>query len=294
MKYGKSIRVYLADGIATGIKHAEIVNWTGQAISCPRKRVNELKEWPESKSPGVYFLLGEDPERNIPMVYIGESENVYDRLTSHTAKKEFWREVVFFTNKDENLTKAHIRYLESRLVQHANKVGRSQIENGNAPQLPTIPRSDRDAMEEFMDNIQVLMGVLGHRFLEPIYSLNIQSIVNSKALDQTADIPLNLNYRKLTAQALLTDEGVVVLKGSEALDQIKETLTPGYKKIKQDLIDSGGLTKSGDKLILQVDYLFNSPSAAAGILIGQASNGRVLWKDASGRTIAQIEEEGTT
>jgi hypothetical protein len=60
MKYGKSIRVYLADGIATGIKHAEIVNWTGQAISCPRKRISELKEWPESKSPGGYFLLGED------------------------------------------------------------------------------------------------------------------------------------------------------------------------------------------------------------------------------------------
>lgn len=291
MKYGKSIRVYLADGIATGIKHAEIVNWTGQAISCPRKRIVELKEWPESKLPGVYFLLGEDVELNKPLVYIGESENVFARLISHTAKKEFWREVVFFTNKDENLTKAHIRYLESRLVQHAHKVGRSQIENGNVPQLPTIPRSDRDAMDEFMDNVRVLMGVLGHRFLEPIISERDSSNTATDKPVLADNIPLSLNYKKLQARALLTDEGVVVLKGSEALSQIKETLTPGYKKIKKDLIGSGKLTEENGKLILQVDYLFNSPSAAAGILIGRASNGRVLWKDDNGRTIAQIEEE---
>jgi hypothetical protein len=71
-----------------GIKHAEIVNWTGQAISCPRKRINELREWPESKSPGVYFLLGEEIERDVPLVYIGESENVSERISIYGVKKE--------------------------------------------------------------------------------------------------------------------------------------------------------------------------------------------------------------
>ena len=89
MSFGKSIRVYLADGIATGIKHAEIVNWTGQAISCPRKRIAELKDWSESRLPGVYFLVGEDVEHDIPLVYIGESENVHERLSTHGVKKEF-------------------------------------------------------------------------------------------------------------------------------------------------------------------------------------------------------------
>ena len=290
MSYGKSIRVYLADGIATGIKHAEIVNWTGQAISCPRKRIRELKEWPESRSPGVYFLLGQDIEHDIPLIYIGESENVHERLSIHGVKKDFWREVVFFTNKDENLTKAHIRYLESRLVQQADQANRSKLENGNSPQLPTIPRSDRDAMEEFIGNIRVLMGVLGHRLLEPIVGENRSSNSTTSRSMEIGNTPLTLNYKKLNARALLTDEGVVVLKGSEALPKIKETLTPGYKKIKRDLIDSGKLTEENGKLILQVDYLFNSPSAAAGILIGQAINGRVLWKDGNGRTIAQIEE----
>lgn len=132
---------------------------------------------------------------------------------------------------------------------------------------------------------------MGHRFLEPIVSEHDSSNTTIGKFVVADNTPLTLNYKKLQASALLTDEGVVVLKDSEALPQIKETLTPGYKKIKRDLIDSGKLTRVNGKLILQVDYLFNSPSAAAGILIGQASNGRVLWKDHNGRTIAQIEEE---
>jgi len=291
MSYGKSIRVYLADGVATGIKHAEIVNWTGQAISCPRKRISELKEWPESKSPGVYFLLGEGSERDVPLVYVGESENVFKRIIDHGVKKDFWREVVFFTNKDKNLTKAHIRYLESRLVQQVNNVNRAEMENSNSPQLPSIPRSDRDAMEEFINNVRVLMGVLGNKFLEPIYSEVKQFASESSEQSSNNDMNLTLNYSKLTANAVLTDEGIVVLRGSEALEQIKETLTPGYKKIKRELIDSGKLIKEDNKLVLQVDYLFNSASAAAGILIGQASNGRILWKNSNGQTIADIEEK---
>lgn len=55
---GKSIRIYLADGTVTGIRHAEIVNWTGQGIACPRKKVSDLQHWEEAQKPGVYFLFG--------------------------------------------------------------------------------------------------------------------------------------------------------------------------------------------------------------------------------------------
>ncbi|GHA04889.1 hypothetical protein GCM10008090_12980 [Arenicella chitinivorans] len=295
MAYGKSIRVYLADGTPTGLKHAEIVNWTGQAISCPRKRIAELREWEESKSPGVYFLLGLEETSANPFVYIGESENVLDRLLNHSVKKDFWREAVFFTNKDENLTKSHIKYLESRLVRIASEVGRCVLENGNIPTQSSLPRSDRDSMEEFIGNIKVLMGVLGHRFLEPVYT----RVSESKTVDSSSgervdtSIPLTLNYKKLNANAMLTDEGVVVLKGSEALTDMGEgKLAPGYLRIKQQLVDSGGLVTKGDRLELTVDYLFNSPSAASAILLGRPDNGRVSWRSESGKTLAEIEESG--
>ena len=111
--FGKSIRIYLSDGSPSGLRHVEIANWSGQAIACPRSRFSELKKWSESQRPGVYFLLEKHSTDDKNAVYIGESENVFKRLTDHDRKKDFWNEVILFTSKDENLTKSHIKYLES-------------------------------------------------------------------------------------------------------------------------------------------------------------------------------------
>src|SRR5574337_936044 len=114
MAFGKSIRIYLKDGSVTGIKFGEVVNQTIQSISCPRFRIAELKGNDEVNRPGVYFLFGLDENSNEPKAYIGEAENVYDRIQDHIAKKEFWNEAIFFVSKDSNLTKSHVKYLESR------------------------------------------------------------------------------------------------------------------------------------------------------------------------------------
>ncbi len=126
--FGSSIRIFLTDGTVTGIKMAELVNKTIQSISCPRRRVGELSQLQESQKPGVYFLFGQDEETGDNKVYIGETENVYARLQNHVSNKEFWNEVIFFVSKDENLTKSHIRFLESRLVQIARSTKRYIVE----------------------------------------------------------------------------------------------------------------------------------------------------------------------
>ena len=163
MAHGRSIRIYLADGSASGIRHAEVVNWTGQAIVCPRARIAELSSWLESQRPGVYMLIGDDPEGTRPLAYIGEAENVLTRLKTHTKDdtKEFFDQVVFFTSKDENLTKSHVKYLEARMVTIALQVDRVTLKNGNAPNLPALPRADRDAMEEFLGPARLLLAALG-------------------------------------------------------------------------------------------------------------------------------------
>lgn len=96
----------MSDGTVTGIRHAEIVNWTGQAVACPRNKVSGLSGWEESQLPGVYFLFGFSDTSDKPTGYIGEAENVLIRLQDHLVKKDFWNEIIFFTNKDENLTTA--------------------------------------------------------------------------------------------------------------------------------------------------------------------------------------------
>ncbi len=157
MTRGHSIRIFLADGTVTGIRHAEVVNWTGQAVACPSNRVGDLKEWEESQRPGVYLLFGADEATGRAAGYIGEAEHVLDRMQDHLANKDFWNEIILFTNKDQNLTKAHVRYLESRLVDAAKLSKRYVVLNSTTPTAALLPRGDRDAMEDFLDQARAVV-----------------------------------------------------------------------------------------------------------------------------------------
>ncbi|MFL9844498.1 GIY-YIG nuclease family protein [Flavobacterium rhizosphaerae] len=143
MSLGKSIRIYLKDGTVFGIKQAEVVNHTIQSLSSPRKKISDLNILfqRELNKPGVYFLIGEDRGNN--SVYIGEAENVWERLKSHDTQKDFWNEVILFTSKDENLTKSHVKYLESRLISIAIDADRYKIKNSNSPNLSSLPLADK-------------------------------------------------------------------------------------------------------------------------------------------------------
>ncbi len=166
MTRGTQLKIYLANGSVTGIRHAEIVNWTGQAIAVPRVHIKELSEWEETQRPGVYFLFGYNAESGNSLVYVGEAEHIQKRLSQHLAGKEFWNEAICFTNKDENLTKAHVKYLEARLIEIILESKRYDLDNDKQPPTSSLPRGERDAMETFIDNIRTVIGSLGHKLLE--------------------------------------------------------------------------------------------------------------------------------
>ena len=56
--YGKTVRIFLPDGLSTGLRWVEITNWSGVAYSCPRNKIIQLKDRSELDSPGVYLLVG--------------------------------------------------------------------------------------------------------------------------------------------------------------------------------------------------------------------------------------------
>ena len=121
MGLGKTIRLYLVDGAATGPVIAEVINWTGQLMVVPRAQLSELAKREELQRTGVYILIGPDPHAAQDRVYIGEGDDVFARLKAHDKdeSKDFWTRAVTVTSKDFNLTKAHGRHLESRLVELA-------------------------------------------------------------------------------------------------------------------------------------------------------------------------------
>ncbi len=289
--HGKVVRILLADGSPAGIRHAEIGNWTGQAIVCPRSRIGELSEWPESQRPGLYVLHGEDPESYRPMAYIGEAENVLVRLKQHVKEKDFWDQVVFFTSKDDNLTKVHVKYLESRVVELASVAERIRLENGNIPVRPMLPRTDLAATEEFIELARILLGALGFHFLEALPS-RTEGEVSMGLNGPLSHITLYFNIPKhgVKAEGIWTDEGFIVAEGAIGLKEIKGILSPGWVKRRMDLIQEGTFVESGEHRRLTKDVLFSSPSAATDIISGLGRNGRISWKDKNGTTLAELEE----
>ncbi len=300
MKLGKSIRIYLKEGTVTGIKFAELVNQTIQALSCPRNKLSTLNESFEKEinTQGVYFLIGQNENSLKSEVYIGESENVWDRLKSHDLKKEFWSDVIIFTSKDENLTKSHIKYLESRIVETSKMADRYKVLNGNNPTASSLPLPDKDAMEEFLSNIKLITGTLGHKFLEDQFStLNTlkekfqsneetESDSNDKS---NTEYKLFLNVKGIKASAIQTDEGLVVLQDSEVATN--PTKNYGYGALRGKLINDGIIQEVYmDKLMFVKNHLFTSASAAAAVILGYSVNGRTSWKDKHGLTIKEIEK----
>lgn len=293
MVIGKSIRVYLADATVTGIRYAELVNWTGHAIACPRNRLSELASWPEAAKPGVYFLFESRVGDDKPLAYIGESENVAQRLTTHDRNKDFWNEVVVFTSKDENLTKAHIKHLEAMLVGLSKSADRYKLENGNCPPESSLPRADRDAMAEFVENVRMVLGILGYQILEPILKTRVSLTIPSLELESPVDSNVsNLIFRVngVVAYGALTDEGFVLKKGSQLCRLTMDSMPTKLLAMRTRLLSNGSITDNGIELSVADDILLSSSSYAAAMVAGTSRSGPQSWKSLSGRTLKELED----
>ena len=113
-KRGKKITLFLIDGDANGRIMCELSNWSGKSYKIPRTYIKNSEDREDLSNTGVYILFGKDDAGN-NMAYIGEAENIRQRLLQHLSAKDFWNETIVFISKDNNLNKAHIKYLEGRL-----------------------------------------------------------------------------------------------------------------------------------------------------------------------------------
>lgn len=292
---GRTIRIYLADGGPTGVLTAEIINWTGKVIVAPREKLDEIARRDEVKRTGIYCLVGPDPDTpGRDKVYFGEGDSVLTRLLAHSKdeSKDFWTRCVVVISKDQNLTKAHVRYLESRLIQMGLQAGRAVITNGTAPSLPPLPEPDIADMEFFLEQVRMMFPVLGFGFLQPPPEVPDSSSQSDEG--PAADSPLfELSVVGATATAREINGEFVVFKGSTARKQGIASWT-SYKALRDQLVDEGRLTDSDspDYLVFADNVAFNSPSAGAAVVNAGNLNGRINWKVASsGQTYQEWYEQ---
>jgi hypothetical protein len=275
-----TIKIFLVRGDPKGLRTAELSNWTGKAVAGPRSEFDGVLAREESEKSGVYFLTGTDLESGKPAIYIGEAENIKDRIKSHL-EKDFWNQVVYFVSKDENLTKAHIRYLEGKLIEMARNAGRALVTNGQISGAK-LPESDREDMEVFFEKINQLLPVLGVELLVPS---------SSTATGASEKEMLLCEIKGMRARGHLTPNGFLVLKGSQAVlrERASSQKYPWARNMRQKLREDGLLAERQDYLVFTRDAEFSSPSAAAAVIHGGHANGLIAWKNSKGKTLKEIE-----
>jgi hypothetical protein len=298
MTQGRSIRLFLVDGTPNGLLTAEIMNWTGHVLTGPRTKLSELVQRPECGRTGIYFLVGPDPENSLrPLVYIGESDDVGTRLKQHNRPedkggKDFWEKVCLVTSKDQNLTKAHVKYLESLLIQNAGQVGRCKLINGTAHEYINLPESDRADMAFFMEQIRTVLPVLGFDFLRETARPSLPKQPGSvTASDTSPRFTFEMPRHRIRAMGQEIDGDFYVLEGSLARGEWSG-VDGGYQNLFQQLCDDGVLTETEQGLRrFTADYAFSSPSAAAAVVSGRSANGRISWKaEDSGLTYGEWQD----
>ena len=276
--HGRSIRLFLIEGEASGRWRCELSNWTGLAFRIPRTMIARCSDRTELTYTGVYFLIGRDEEQG-DSVYIGEAEGILKRINQHISKDTWqdWTECVVFVSKDDELNKAQVKYLESSLYELAQDAGRCRLQNMNHPTKSSLSEADEAEMLEYLDNLRLLMGAMGHRFLEPPITK-----------EEENDSPMfHLSSTKLDydAHGMVVSDGFVVLKGSRISNGVANSFRDnGYNKLRESLIGNGTIV---DRVFTR-DYHFDSYSASSGVIQGRSSNGWVEWRTVEGRTLDDV------
>ncbi len=277
MSYGKAIELFLVNGTADSLITAELSNWNGKAIKIPRTEVADCGR-EDIRGAGVYFLICQQDD-GTDATYIGEAENVHERLCQHLRdyqsgkEKYYWNTAVVFVGRD--LNKALIRYLENRFVEIAKDCGRFAVLTKNTYKNTVMKESQIASMEEFIDNVKILINTLGYRILVPVPQANDNTVY------------LYCKGPGASGKGFVSAGGFTVVKGSTVSDHTVpsfETRGKAYFNLRKALEADGTISERA----FTKDYEFSAPSAASAVILGRTSNGNTDWKTADGRTLKEL------
>ena len=284
---GKAISLYLLNGSVTGTIKYTLPNWTGVIYKIPRTELDSCKQRADLQQSGVYFLFGKSDETGESVVYVGQAglrkngNGLLGRILEHARnpEKDYWTEAIAITTTNNSFGPTEISYLENQFTQLAKNANRYVVKNGNDPNPGNITEEKQSELEEFIDNAKVVMGIVGHKVFIPLDEA-IDNVPNEKV------IKLSLKKRGAEATGLLTSEGIVVCKGSK----INSSPTPSCPEWIKNLHKEYA-SKISETFVLTDNISFPSPSAASGFCVMGADNGRISWKDESGKTLKELEGE---
>lgn len=270
---GRTLELFFIDGGPDGMLTAAVFNWTGHILKAPRTRLVDALKRKEASYAGVYILLGEQDGK--PRIYVGEGEDISSRIKSHDVKKEWWNTAILITSAANGLNKAHIKYIESRLVDLASTAKRMDLENGNAPSLSSLSEAAVSDMEFFLENTLMVLPALQI----DAFRQDVRSVFSVQSPDSSPVFELVNQKLGLTATAVLDGEDFVVREGSMARSQWTQEkwAETSYAILREELVRQGVLVPQGNNCVFAKSYAFRSPSAAAAVVLGRSASGPREW-----------------
>jgi hypothetical protein len=282
----KTIQIFLPGGDPRGIRIAEITTRILQVIEVPRSLLSDFLKMPESNQVALYFLIGSLDGSDDPEVYIGQTGDLRARLVSHNKNKDFWERALIVTSRTNSMTQTHALFLEWHCIQAIRQAGRYSDQNGTSGTRPHTPAPLQADCLEIFDTARTLLSTLGY----PVF----ETVAKTTSTENSSDI-LYCNRPGVNGRGQYTSEGFVVLKESVGNLELAPSLRGSSVDQKRlELLKSGTYRVEGDKIVLEKDHLFNSPSMASAFLTGKGSNGWIDWKDETGRTLDELERKATS
>ena len=300
---GRVLTIHLVEGTASGLQTAEIDNWIGKVFVAPKIDLPMLLKQQEIKDAlGVYVLVGDDPNqfgKNI--ISIGQG-NVTGRLTTHSKDndKDYWdNKTLVVVAKDGSLNTADCLYLESSLIDLANKSSSADVRNQTNPSPPFLAATDKTRVENFLTQIQTLLPVLNVNFFTPpVLPLPTPTSISTVAVATPTPLPTSSNGVMLVvpaevssprfifttqivnAEATIVNNAFVVLKGSTFSSTEAPSVGKLNSALRSQLRASGKLGDDAHpkKWVLTDDVVFTSPSAAGAVACGFSVAGPKVWK----------------
>lgn len=272
---GRTIITHLISGNPKGIQSIQLSNRTIKAFVIPRvdyKKAEILEEL--EHSPCLYILLDQSHDNLKNSAYIGQTDDFTTRIYQHNKNKDFWNVVIVFTSN--TLNKADVLYLEYLAIHRAKVKGIYDInENKQNPKKTKLQRHAQDTLHEFFDKVVFISNFRG---------IDIFKSEQTKMLNEQQELFFSTG-RKSDVKGFYDDNGFTVLKGSVlAPDEVNSF---SLKEKRKEFIKEY-TQKTDNKIVLKIDYTFQSPSTAASYCMGSSSNGWLVWKNQEGKTLDAI------
>ncbi len=199
------------------------------------------------------------------------------------------------TTNDEDFNKAHVMYLESKIYKELKDAGTIRLKNNQTLSGSSLSESDLIVMEEFKENVYLVLGVLGYSGINVKVSSKLETKTDTWQPQSMEDYVFVLRKNnKIIAQMKPTPQGYQLVAGAiiqRATQSFqKDNYAKASKRRRSELYEKGYVKEVDGKVKLIEDVIYNSPSAVTEVVLGKTANGRTEWKTEEGKTFAEIED----